>query len=65
MSGEMGGADSTWASIAVWDEAQFKYVEVIEHTRGEDARARYLALHWPPLILVRYVRYGQGEAIRP
>jgi hypothetical protein len=62
---EMGGTDSTTATILVWNELEWRYDEIVDLTKGQDARAHYLALHAPPLVIVRAVRYGMDPAIYP
>jgi hypothetical protein len=62
---KIGGAHSTTATILVWNELHWRYDEIVDCVRGEDARARYLALHAPPMVYVRAVRYGLEPAIYP
>ena len=63
--GDMSGSESTWATMKVWDESLFCYVEVLEHVRGQDAREAYAALHKPPMLIVRSIRYGSNQPIFP
>ena len=55
---QIGGTDSTYATLSVWDEAGFRYDEVVVVARQEDARAEFAALHDPPMVYVRAIRYG-------
>jgi len=59
------GEHSTSATILVWNELERRYDEVVDLAKGEDARARYLALHAPPLVIVRAIRYGLEPATYP
>jgi hypothetical protein len=48
----------------MWDDEAFAYQRVIDCARHRDARAEYLALHAPPMLIVVSVRYG-SEVLRP
>lgn len=62
--GDIRGEASTFATLHVWDEADFRYRRVMDCVRFEDARAEYLALHQPPMVIVVSVRWGR-EVSKP
>lgn len=55
---------STFCTVHMWDDEAFAYQRVIDCARHRDARAEYLALHAPPMLIVVSVRYG-SEVLRP
>ena len=59
------GAHSTYATLLVWNDLHWRYDEINDLAKGQDARAHYLALHAPPLVYVRAVRYGLEPATYP
>jgi hypothetical protein len=61
---QMTGEASTFATLDVWDEAEFTYRIIHECSRFQDARDHYVALHQPPLIIVVNIRYDR-QVIRP
>jgi hypothetical protein len=60
----MRGEASTFATVMMWDEATFDYQRIMLFARQQDARAEYLALHDPPLLIVCNVRFDR-EVTRP
>jgi hypothetical protein len=63
--GDMGGTDNTYASLLIWDEAEFAYRRITRLARGEDARRAFLALHDGAMVIVLNVRYGNRRPVRP
>jgi len=61
---EMSGEASTFATVMVWDEGSFDYHRLMLFARRQDARAEYLALHDPPLLIVCNVRFDR-EVFKP
>lgn len=63
--GEIRGSHSTHATIMVWDEAEFDYVLLHDMVGHKDVRDLYLALHQPPMVIVKSIRYGNEKPIYP
>jgi hypothetical protein len=61
---DLAGEASTFATMLIWDDAEFEYARVIDCARHRDARAEFLALHNPPMVIVLSVRWDR-EVVRP
>lgn len=55
---------ATFATLRVWMEDEFRYVDIVEHAPG-DRRADYHALHQPPLIIVTSIRLDPHPPVHP
>jgi hypothetical protein len=61
---DIRGKASTFATVLIWDDAIWDYQRVIDCVHHRDARAEFMALHNPPLVLVESVRIN-GQVFRP
>lgn len=61
----IGGAAATFANLLIWDEAAFAYVEIVRCEHGRDVRAEFIAMHDPPLVIVRVARFDGRSPLRP
>jgi hypothetical protein len=55
---ELRGVGSTFAGVRVWNDERFDYHDLVLCRRACDARDELQALHDPPFVIVRYVRFG-------
>lgn len=68
---EIQGVSATFARLRIWNEAQFDYDEIMACVKHGDVRKDYLALHRPPMLIVRWVRFDRevsapgGNAFSP
>lgn len=61
----MSGPGATFATFRIWDEAEFRYREVVICQRGGDRRSVMAQEHRPPLVILVNARYGADLPFRP
>lgn len=57
---DIRGLPASFASLRMWDELAFAYVDMLLCHRDADVRPEMLGMHAPPLTIVRNVRFGSS-----
>ena len=61
---KIGGEPVTWLNVRAWNEEAFRYDDITTHLTGDRVND-VLAMHRPPLFIVRFVRFENQPARTP